>query len=84
MELVYIPETPFGEFYYDPVSCKGITLKHPLAIITMDEKWDPYSMSTAQKIEVADDAFDRMKEAHNKGETHLRQVIAQCLAQNLH
>ncbi|MBT3985097.1 hypothetical protein HOD38_00515 [archaeon] len=83
MELVYIQQTPFGEFYFDPVSCEGISLNHPPTIIGMNSEWDPYSMRTAQRIEVTDDAFDIMKEAHNKGETHLRQVIARCLAQDL-
>jgi len=65
MEIVHLSRTPFGEFYYDPLSRQGVALdttRDP-TFIGMAETFDPFASPDARKLIVADYVFDELQQA---------------------
>jgi hypothetical protein len=63
MKMVYIPETPFGDFFYDPLSLKGVAINKDgrCCILGMKEDYDPTQFPGYKECEVGDIVFAQLK-----------------------
>jgi len=69
MEVVYIPGTPFGDFFYDPESREGVSIPEgggDPAMLGMSIDFNPYAQPGARAYDVDPGVFMRMMEACNR------------------
>ncbi len=64
MRIFYLPETPFGEFFYDPQSHQGVAISESgLVILSMASDFNPAMQPDYMDCEVADDVFPKFIDA---------------------
>lgn len=65
MKVAYIPKTPFGAFYYDPDSHKGVAIDmndmstYPV-VLTMASGYDPYTHPNVHTYDVDKPVFEKL------------------------
>jgi len=58
MKVFYIPKTPFGEFYYNPISKQGVSLsKSGPMVVGMAAEYDPRTFPNCKELEVDEGVF---------------------------
>ena len=64
MKMFYVPKTPFGEFFYDPVSHWGVGISEDGPIIVgMDTDYDPRMHPGYKECDIDDGVFSSLTDA---------------------
>lgn len=75
MRLVYIPNTPLGECFYDPKSHEGITIINDKAVrITMSHTFDVRTQKNTKDFEVAAEDFRRLIQGSLNGKMSCAEI----------
>ena len=62
MRVLYIPRTPFGEFFFDPESLQGVGLGDDgFLVVGMDKGYDPRTQPGYKELDVPDGTFGELK-----------------------
>lgn len=68
-EICYIKGSPFGEFFYDPLSREGVAVRGKFsspAVLVMSEKYNPFGDPDAKTIQVEPEVFGELLDAGRK------------------
>ena len=75
MKVVYIPETPLGECFYDPISHEGITLIQSKAVhVTMNQSFNPQTEKNIREINIETEVFRELIAALSKRSLSTKEV----------
>ncbi len=80
MNIVYLNTTPFGRFYYDPISCEGVAIpeENDPVVLGMKADYDPFSDPTAVELEVDKGAFNHLKlAATERNSSEVEEILAE-------
>ena len=71
MKILYIQETPFSNFYFDPLSRRGVAIPESLnpVVLGMSQDFDPYGDCSPGNIieyNVEPDVFSRLMDAGHR------------------
>jgi len=80
MRMFYLPETPFGEFFYDPESHQGVAISEDGPVILgMAQDYNPATFSDNKECDVAVGTFSDLVAAvsrYTSGERDIRDILS--------
>lgn len=89
MKIFYIPKTPFGTFYYNPISKEGVSLNEDGAMVLgMAGEYDPRMHPNYKELEVDEGVFKLLVDSalmHFSGQAGIKRALIrfprECLPQ---